>query len=295
MANTGDDSLSLIDLKGDISTQKIYLLGLVEEGRRLGVYDMCISEEGLLYIINSYDDSVMKVDLENARIIDLLKVGRNPTCIKIFGGKIYVVNSDSNSISIIDESSFSLIEDISVGEKPTDIQIDERDLKIFIANENSHNISVLDLASENILSIDLNKQPIKMAIEDKRLFVLSYINNGVTNYSNLSEFGMENYKAIMSIDLKGISTHMIKIKDQDLFYISNPEDGYVYVIHKGEEVNISKILLGGMPGSIVLDKGNRLYITNTLNNDLTIVDQANNKIIKNIRVGKEPNGALLLF
>jgi YVTN family beta-propeller protein len=299
VANTGEDSLTL---KDGYNFKTIFLSKLIEEkednstqeNNQLGPYDIDIGEEGYIYIANSYDNSIMKLDIENIKLLEFIKVGRNPTCIKRFKGKIYVANSDSNSISIIDENTFSLIEDISVGERPTDIQIDEDSLKVFIANGNCYTINVLDLNNEKISSITLSKQPVKMAIEDKRLFVLSYINNGVTNYSNLSELEIEDYKTMMSIDLKGIFANFVKIKGKEVFYLSNVEDGYIYRVFINDEVNISKIYLGGMPNNIKWDGKTKLYISNILNDDLTIIDESNNQIIENIRVGKEPNGILLL-
>lgn len=299
IANTGEDSLTLRD---NFTLKTIFLSKLIDkkeynltqENNQLGPYDMDISEEGFIYIANSYDNSIMKMDLEGLKLLEYIKVGKNPTCIKRFMGKIYVVNSDSNSISIIDEKTFSLIEDISVGERPTDIQVDEENLRIFIANGNCYTINVLDLISEKISSITLCKQPVKMAIEDKRLFVLSYINNGITNYCNLSELKIEDYKTIMSIDLKGIFANFVKIKGEEVFYLTNVEDGYIYKIFIEDEVNISKIYLGGMPSNIKWDGKTKLYISNILNNDITIIDKPNNQIIDNIRVGNEPNGILLL-
>ena len=134
IANTGEDSLTIID---ESIYKTIFLSKLIEEkgdnwiseGNRLGPYDIEIGEKDDVYIANSYDNSIMKIDLQNIKLLGIIKVGKNPTCIKKFRNKIYVANSDSNSISIIDENTFSLIENISVGEKPTDIQIDEEGLR----------------------------------------------------------------------------------------------------------------------------------------------------------------------
>lgn len=292
VSNSAEDSLSLTDLKEKAVVQKIFLP--LEENKKLRPSDIITDEEKFLYIVNSHDDSIMKFDLLNLTTSSLIKVGRCPICIRIFKEKIYVVNCDSNSISVIDEKSFCLIEDISVGEKPTDIQIDKENLKIFISNENSHSISIIDLNKETISSIILEMQPIKMIIDKERLFVLSYINNGRINYSNISEIDIKNYNIIMSLDLKGIFESFIKIKDKEEFYMSNAEDGYLYNIRIKNKVDISKIYLSGMPGNIISDGEDKLYIVNTSNNYISVVDIEKNLLINKIRVGKEPCGILLL-
>ena len=163
-----------------------------------------------------------------------------------------------------------------------------------IANGNCFTISILDLSNETISSILLSKHPIKIIIEGKAIFILSYKNNGMTNYSNLSILDMETYKQIMSIDLKGIFGSFIKVKGRLEFYLTNVEDGYVYKIDLNKNMKISKTYLGGMPNNIIYDGKNKIYISNILNNDLTVIHTDINEIIDNFRVGKEPNGILLL-
>ena len=294
VSNIGDDSLDIVDLKTKKTVQNIPLRKLLGKGENIGPNQMQIGKDGLLYLVNSYDDSLVKIDIEDLALINWIKVGRYPICLNLFNDKIYVVNSDSNSISIIDENKFTLIEDVSLGQRPTDMVIDKVGYKIFIVNANSHSISILDLNSNAMKEIRLDKQPIKIIIENNRLFVLSYINNGIENYSNFSELRIDGQHTVSSINIKGIFVDLIKIKDKEIFYMLNIDEGYLYRIYVGEETENSKLYLGGMPSSICWDGENRLYITNSLSDVLTLVDESNQEIICNIRVGKEPNSTLLL-
>lgn len=301
ITNTGDDSLTLVCPDNESINKTLKICDLIKNNNlhlktdeKLGPYDIAVGEKGYVYIINSYDNSLMKIDLEGEKVLDSIKTGKNPTCLKLFKGKIYIINSDSNSLSIIDEETFSLSECIGLGEKPTDIQIDKTKENLFIANGNCYTINMLELNSGKISSIVLNTLPIKLAIEDNRLFVLSYINNGVKNYTNLSEIKIKDCKIIMSINLKGIFTHFIKIKGKETFYLTNIEDGCLYRVSVGEKVKFSKVSIGGMPNNIVWDGESKLYITNISTNDLIIINEKDFKIINKIRVGNEPYGILLL-
>lgn len=300
IANTGEDSLTLIDLKNGFKTKTIFLSELIKENDEiqkndhLGPFNMEQSKDGHIIITNSYDNSIIKIDLENIKLLKYIKVGRNPTVVRRFEEKIFVANTDSNSMSVLDDESFTLIEDISVGEKPTDIQIDKENSKLFVANGNCYTINVLDLNTEKMSSITIGTQPLKIIIEGEKIFVLSYINNGVTNFSNLSELGIENHQIKMSIDLRGIFDNIIKIKLNNIFYLSNVEDGYIYRVLTDKNINISKIYLGGMPSTMKWDGKNKIYITNIFNNELSVIDILTNQIITTLKVGKEPNGILLL-
>lgn len=306
VANTGDDSLTLIDLDKDFKTETIFLSELAGtckeirlQGRKgFGPFSLICSEDGNIIVTNSYDNSVMKIDLLNKHVLGLLTVGKNPTIIQKFQEKIYVVNTDSNSISVIDDRTFTHIEDIAVGEKPMDIQIDREGLRAYVPNGNCNIMNIFELNSETMEAISIGKQPIKIILEGKGLYILSYINNGVMNISNLTEMDILDHKIKGSIDLKGIFDNFVKLEEDKIFYLSSAEDGYIYRIEaqEGDYKNIkkTKVYLGGMPSGIKWDGGTKLYITNILKDKISIIDILTNQTIKELGVGKEPNGILLL-
>lgn len=301
IANTDEDSLTLVYPEDTSMNQTFKIWDLIKNGninftnnKRLGPYDMALGGKGYIYITNSYDNSLMKVDLKEEKVLELIKIGKNPTSLKIYKEKIYILNSDSNSLYILDEETLSVLECITLGENPTDIEIDKENENIFIANRNCYTINILDLNSEKMSSIVLNTLPIKIIIEDNRLFVLSYMNNGLKNYSNLSEIKLRDYKVIMSMNLEGVFTHFIKIKGKEIFYLTNIEDECLYKISIGEEKKWSKKIIGGMPNNILWDGKSKIYITNMSKNDLIIIDEKDQNIIDKIRVGNEPYGILLL-
>ena len=307
VADTLEDKLILINLESFKIEKTIDLWRLIADDKihdklesdRLGIYDLNKSKLNNLYITNCHDNSVMKIDLDREKILGILKIGKNPTCLSSCDGKVYIANSDSNTISVIDERDFTLIEDISVGERPTDIEIDEENGRIFVANGNCDTISVIDLKNKKIESIKINMHPIKLIYEDERLFVLSYINKANKDYTNLSEIEIESSKIKCSIDLIGIFTDFTKIKNKRIYYLTNIEDGNIYklLIRRvlGEEkIEKMKLNLGGMPNKIVFDGKSTLYICNISSGELVSLYEKDKKIKNKIRVGKEPNGLLLL-
>jgi hypothetical protein len=83
-------------------------------------------------------------------------------------------------------------------------------------------------------NIKLNSQPIRIIIDKEDIYVLSYLNNGITNYSALSTIN-KTFNKITSKNIKGIYIDFIK-SGENLFLLSNPEDGYLYKFnnYKGE-------------------------------------------------------------
>ncbi|WP_159436052.1 YncE family protein [Anaerosalibacter sp. Marseille-P3206] len=304
VANTGEDSIGIIDLKNNYITEQIPIKSLIKEDNNLniyldtyhiGPYALCLSSnKEKIYLSNIYDNSIYKIDISTMKIEDLIPVGKFPVCVEVYEELIYVLCSDSNSISIIDENSFKLIGNIALGEKPGDIEIDRLSQKIYIANSNGYSIDVIDLKKDSINSIKLNKNPIKIQIEKDLMYILSNINNGVLNCSNISVMKLTDNTIIKSIDMNGIYNNMIKPFGKELLYITSFENGYIFKMDLYTGNIIIKRFIDGMPNKIIYFENNKLLISNISKDCVTIFDTIGDKVVTNIKVGNEPNGLILI-
>ncbi len=302
VANTGDDTLTLIDFdNGEIEILDLIKIASVMDEKALrlkgyiiGPYDIVSSQQGYVYCTNVYDNSVFKMDLKNKKIIDILAVGSYPTCIKYFNKRLFIANTDSNSISIIDEESFSLVENIPVGEKPTYIEIDQNNKNIYVVNSNGYSIDLISLNGEEHHTIKLNNNPVKIAIFENQIYILSNINNGIINNSNISIINLKTFEEESCTEIEGVFSNMLKINGSEIIFITNMDNGCLYRMDiKGKNM-LSKTYLKGMPNKLEWNKDNILFISNISTNMLTLFHIKDNKVIKNIQVGKEPNGVLIL-
>lgn len=304
VANTGDDSLTIIDLENWTKVEKwclkesiLFNKNINMQNIYLGPYEMEFDMAGNLYCANIYDNSILKINLEKKEIVDILAVGKYPTCIKYFENKLFVINSDSNSISIVDAENFTLEENIQVGEKPIDLEIDKKDKKIYIANYYGQCIDVIDLKNYGRITIKLKSTPVKMTIYNNKLLVLTNINNGnlnARNISNLCMIDLKNYGKKNIQNFSGILNNILKLEGREIVFATNMDSGYLYKIDIKRGNLLSKTYLSGMPNKLKWDGGSLLFITNISKNLLTLFDIKLNKVVDNIEVGKEPNSILLL-
>ncbi len=302
VANTGDDTLTFIDFDNKktetIDLKRNILINnrknIRLEGCFIGPYDLVTNGRGYIYITNVYDNSIFKMDLKNNNIVDILAVGSYPTCIKYFNDHLFITNTDSNSISIIDEEDFSLVENIPVGEKPTYIEIDEENMNIYVVNSNGYSIDLISLKGNEHRNIKLSNNPIKINIFENQIYILSNVNNGVTDNSHISIIDLETYEEKSSIQVEGIYSNMLKINGSEIIFITNMDNGYLCRMDIERKNLLSKTYLKGMPNKLEWNRENILFITNILTNTLTLFDIEVNRVIVNILVGKEPNGILAL-
>lgn len=124
--------------------------------------------------------------------------------------------------------------------------------------------------------------------------MLTHINNGVTDISNLSIIDLTRNVEINIGNFKGIFNDMMIIRGREIVFVTNMDNGYLYRMDIESRDLSSKTYLSGMPNKLGWDGEDMLFITNTSNNVLTLFDIKQNRIVDNIKVGKEPNGIFVL-
>ena len=275
VANTKDDSLTFIDLANGRRIETWNLKDSIRLNKSismhsiyLGPYELETDGKGNLYCTNIYDNSILKIDLMDKEIIDIMAVGKNPTCIRYFEDKLFIINSDSNSVSIVDEKRFTLAENIQVGEKPVDIEIDEEKKKVYIANFFSQSIDVLDLVNKNRTIIKLKYSPVKMILDKNQLFVLTNVYNGTLDTSNITIIDLKNYVKRDTSKFKGIFSNMLKINGKEIVFVTSMDNGYLYRMDIERKDLLSKTYLSGMPNKLRWNGENLLFISNISNNVL---------------------------
>ena len=111
VANTGDDTISIISLSNMLELYKIRL------ANGSGPHHIAVdSNQNYLYTTNSHNGSIGVVDLIRNLWVDNIYVGSHPSHLEINKKNrcIYVSNADSNSISIVDMDSRVLSAQVSV-------------------------------------------------------------------------------------------------------------------------------------------------------------------------------------
>ena len=76
--------------------------------------------------------------------------------------------------------------------------------------------------------------------------------------------------------------------------LTNSEDGYLYSYDIGSNKLSKRIYLGGLPNKIISGGSRTLYISDLIDNCVKVVDLENNVLKEIIKVGKEPQGFILL-
>lgn len=294
--NLEEDSLSIIEKSYNPRSDTLYLKDLILEKNlvinKKGPIDLLIDKEKLL-VINSEDDSLFEIDIQARRIISITKLGRCPTNIGIYEDKIYIINSDSNSLTIMDSRKMEVVETISLGNNPSSLAIDHIYKRIFISNFEGSSISIIEIKGKKI-DYPIEDQPLKVKIYGDYIYILSILNSSNRHGSKLSLIDRRQLRPVDSIYLKGLFYDFVKIHKMDQIYLINPEDGYLYKLEEAEKKIKKALYLGGLARKILYDGKEHLYINDIVNNEILIVNIDKNIIEYRIKVGREPQGILLV-
>ncbi len=303
VANAGDDTFTLVNIKNNYSTKTIYLIPMIEKFFNMsnsnvisfiGPQELILSEkDDFIYSVNSYNNSIFRININRMLIENVIYVGSYPSHVDIYNGYIFVTNSDSNSISVIDEKSFSLIENISVNEKPHDIMIDKDNGKCYVASSNGYSINIIDIKREIEGKIKLKVHPLHLYLNGEYMYILCSKTNSMKN-SCICVYSINEDEIVKEVTIKEVIIDMVFVDNKDIIYTTSISDGCLYKI----DINMCKIqkkfYIGGMPTNILWDEGELLYIANVQRNIVTVFNYQKEKIIKNINVRNEPNGLLFL-
>ncbi len=300
VSNFFEDSISIVNLVRGKEIQKIKLCdsGHHFSSPQFGPHHMALCyERKLLYVPNSWNNSISIIDLVKIKVIDTIYVGSCPSqvilCPKY--GHIYVANTDSNSISILDMDKLDLIVQLPTGEMPHGMAMTNNKEKIFIGSYGSGEITeILTKTNEKVRDHKVQCNPWHLRIDSSGEFLY------VVNYS--TQFNRNGRIFIYEIDTL-TEKNRIHIGKMPIEAISDNKNQYLYVtdfdmdcVHiydlKNDRYN-DCIKVNPMPHGIELDsKKGRLFVTSMGKNTVDIIDIYKKTMIQSILVGKEPTSVV---
>ena len=245
----------------------------------------CLLLEDKLYILDSYNNILIKYEMSNMEYSECY-TGKDPRHLCSFKDNIYVTNFESDSIAIIDGASCSLTGLIAVSSKPHDIVIHKEDNKLYIACYEENKILEYDMDSGKKKHLEIGGKPMHLILFESYLFVLSYHVNGDIS-SEIYIINLNNYQIEKKYPINEITSNFAYDKETNMLYILAIESGTVYSINLNNEQIKKHAHINGYLENIFIS-ARHLHIINSSRNDITIIDKATSKPIKNIALNFSP-------
>lgn len=161
---------------------------------------------------------------------------------------------------------------ISVSGSPQGMDINHNTNELYVADQGSNLVSVIDLESGKVVhNITVMSKPYDVRVNSVDNSV--YVSNSGSN--TLSIIDGITYSVVSEIDTKRTPTDLAVDSNENdkLIFVSDRDDNAVSVISAKSNERISDIFVGKYPTSLAINPLlNRLYVLNTGNNSLSVVD-----------------------
>src|SRR5262249_50127621 len=207
-----------------------------------------------LFVVTKASDTVAVIDSSIDEVIKQIPVGSYPVriCISPDRRKAYVSNEDDNTVSVIDTVAQTTTATISVGPAPHESAVTPDGGRLFLVHENADFVTVIDTATNTVITENI---VIGGNLAKDILFSL----NGRFAY-------VANYSA-GTVNIINTAT-------------TGPNSYRVRTIPTG----------AGARRLAISPAGDRVFVTNYLDNSVSVIDTRKQQLIATIPVGVNPRG-----
>lgn len=251
-------------------------------------HHICIDKEtNLMYIPSSSDGILYVLDLYTHSIIENISIGGNLSQIGLCNGELFISNEDSNSIYILDQTTLNPIGVISVDEMPHGFDFNEGENKLYVPCTNS--IVRIDTDKKCIdRKIDTNFKAWHIKVDKKKKQI--YVSTLDGKVVILDE---ENMEIIRIIDTFLLPIQVCFNYIGKKIYVADLGYKDIKILNYDTGEYIGCIDIGGNPQGLEISKDEKLLlVSDTQKNSVKIYDTLDNKLLKEVKVGKEPTTIL---
>lgn len=284
VTNSGSDCVTVIDRQHDMVVATIAV-----DRSPMGI--VASPDGDKIYVANSGSNNISVIDTGLSRVINkIANFGYSPAELALSedGLTLYATNPNSDNISVIDTLSNIVSGWIYVGNNPADIVVDQDRRKVYVANKASNSVSIVNVntsAVEDTVTVGFN--PTGVAIHHDKLYVTN------TGSNSISVIDIPSYSVTKTISLSQKPMWLVSGLS-DRIYVSGA-DNEVSFIYPSMDMTTRNISVGDLPSQMAVDSLRRkLYVVNTMSEDISVIDLATKRLKTVIQVGRRPHGIALI-
>ena len=254
-----------------------------------------------LYVACGDDDRIDVINLQSLDVIDHIATGRSPEMFALSsdGQRIYVTNEERSTLGVIDVASKRILQDIKTATEPEGVAIDGHSRTAFVASEATDLVQAIDLESGEIAkAIVVGTRPRRFvfAAGEKELWVANELSADIS----IIDVSALKVAASLKVVPPGIQEEhvtpvgMARSPDGQIIAAALGRANHVALIDVRSRRIRSFILVGHRPWGVEFSRDGRLFVTNGLSDDLSIIDVARARTSQSVPVGRTPHTVRVL-
>lgn len=294
VSNEKSNSISVIDPKS------LEVVKIIKTSRR--PRDMEFNQTHTLLFVAAGDDDVIDViNIEKLEVVDSIPTGASP---EVFffspdGRLIYVSNEEDSSLSVIDIAEKIVIEEIPTGAEPEGVILSEDGKIAYVTSEVSDMVHVIDTEGlfvvENII---VGTRPRRFALtpDGKELWVSTEL-SGEVYIIDRKTLEVTDVVRFLPPGFRRADVTPVEIeisRDGRTGYVTLGRANHIAYVNTATREVEDYVLVGKRAWGLAYNADeSRLYVTNGLSDDVTVIDNRKRKAIKSIAVGRVPHTVII--
>ncbi len=313
VVNGEGSTISVIDLDKNAVTETLELMGTDDEmvmwPHHLSLYSifdmhrLAIGVPGMDLSaghsggMNDMKGKVLIMDAVKGKILKTvdLPVSNHNAMYAPNGREIWVSQMEmAGKVLVYDAQTYALKNTIQVGMEPAEVTFSADGSKAYVANGGDNTVSVIDPVNKSIVAIiPVGAEPVGAWVGyDGKMYVDN--EEGKT----ISVVDVSSNTVVQTIDLgfmPGSAAHNAAKKE---LWVTDPDNGKVHYWSWDQAGNqwtltgIFNTATGAHAVAFTAD-GNRAYVTNQMAASVSVINVNDHSKIKDIPVGKKPNGIVI--
>lgn len=200
----------------------------------------------------------------------------------------------AGKVLVYDAATYTLKNTIAVGMEPAEVTFSADGSKVYVANGGDDNVSVINPATKAIIkTIDVGDNPVAAWVGyDGKM----YVDN--EDGKSVSVINVASDKVVQTIALGFMPGSVAHNPTKKELWVTDPENGKVHywtwddAMQDWMHGNVFEAAAGAHAVGFTTD-GSTAYVTNQMAQSVSVINTSNHTKIKDILVGKKPNGIVL--
>ncbi|HLF68222.1 MAG TPA: ABC transporter substrate-binding protein, partial [Gaiellaceae bacterium] len=239
--------------------------------------------EGSVWVTNSLDRSVSRIDPRTSGLVQRIDVGGDPGGIAVGAGAVWVANSLDGTVSRIDPQTNRVAQTIQVGVTPTALAVNGREVWVTSAEERS--VIRIDVVSGRVIDrISTGALGRGIAVGGGSVWI--------TDGSSRTVVRLDARRGRI-VDRIGVGNGPTGVAfGDDFVWVANSLDGTVSRIDPKTNTVTATIPVGEAPDGIAVGPG-VVWVSGEFSETIARIDPAADRVVERIPIANRPKGLAL--
>lgn len=285
IADQGGDALSVIDVATDT------LIATVKTGAQ--PHHVVPSADGKELWVTLYKENRLQVfDSTTLQEVASVDVGASSDDLTFSpdGSRLYASLGSSDTVAVVDAAAHKLLTTIGVGRTPHGVKVRPDGKELYVTNTAENTVSVITLDGDPKMAVTfkVGADPFEVTFSPDGAF--AYVSNFLGDSIAVINTATRALAGTIRAGKQPAMLAFVPGATGPLLWVANTGTQEVWVIDPATKKPVQRIPVGQGAHGVIMSASGKIYVTNTNDATVSVIDQTAMTVTTTIGVGVNPNG-----